>query len=515
MKSISFILLFFLPFQLFAQNRNDFSRVYTKTYLKTSHENFRKAINIADSLYLASKEPYFKAKSLMLSATMMQQAGEIKKAVDYASRAEEICKNADDNVQSAEIYGFLATQYRRLKLYDQSISYILKASEQAEHIKDTKVRNTIKGLISQEHANYEIDQRYYKKAMPLIEKSQAYFREKKANKEFFLASNERLMADCFFGLAKYDDALSHYTIALKLLKKHPDNFLKGFIYKGISAVYIKKRNITDAKIYIDLTQKIADKTQYLDLKKAIYKTSQEYYILEKNLEKFSQLKNKEDAITQAISEKENTFINDEQTKLLDTNKVLRQNNLLFILTSGGILTILVSIFFFYYKRNSHIKSKISLLEDTLKSKNKVNHRTTKNIKTIKLEVEEKILKKLESFENSTIFIKKSFSLSALATYCDTNTKYLSIVINSHKQKDFNNYINELRIKYLVNKIRTEPQYLKYKIVSLAELAGFSTQSKFIGAFKKEMSVTPSVFIKSMEEQHFYAQNTDLAAKESL
>lgn len=510
MKSAFFILLFLASLTFPAQNRSDFNKVYTKTYIKTSHDDLKKAMKIADSLYSASQEPYFKAKSLMLSAALLQEAGEVKKAVDYASKAEEICENSNDHVQSAEIYGFLATQYRRLKLYDQSISYILKASEQAEHIEDTKIRNTIAGLIAQEHANYEIDQRNYKKAIPLIEKSQNYFRENTANKELFLASNERLTADCLFGLAKYDDALSHYTIALKLLKKYPDNFLKGFIYNGMSAVYIKKRNIPDAKTYIDLTQKIADKTQYLDLKKEIYKTSQEYYVLEKNLEKFSQLKNKEDAITEAISEKENTFINDEQTKLLDTNKVLHQNNLLLILASACILIILGIIFYFYYKRNHRVKSKILLLEDTLKSKNKVNDRTAKNIKTIKPEVEEKILKKLESFENSTIFIKKSVSLSALATYCDTNTKYLSIVINSHKQKDFNNYINELRIKYLVSKIRTEPQYLKYKIVSLAELAGFSTQSKFIEAFKKEMAVTPSVFIKSIEDSHLNTQKPESA-----
>ena len=499
MKSILFILLFLASLALPAQNRGDFNKVYSKTYIKTSHNDFKKAMSIADSLYSASEEPYFKAKSLMLSATLLQEAGEVKKAVDYASKAEEICENSNDHVQSAEIYGFLATQYRRLKLYDQSISYIQKASEQAGYIEDTNVRNTISGLIMQEHANYEIDQKNYKKAILLIEKSQASFRKNKANKELFLASNERLLADCLYDLTEYDASLYHYTTALKLLNKFPDNFLKGFIYNGISAVYIKKRNIKEAKNYINLTQKIAEKTQYLDLKKEIYKTSQEYYILEHNIEKFSQLKKKEDIISEAISEKKNTFINNEQTKLLDTNKTLHQNNLFLILASGGTLTILGILSFFYYKKSNLVKSKISQLEGSLKNITKVNRKTTENIKTIKPHVEEKILKKLEVFENSAMFLKKNVSLSALATYCDTNTKYLSIVINAHKQKDFNNYINELRIKHLVNKIRTEPQYLKYKIVSLAELAGFSTQSKFIEAFKKEMMVTPSVFIKSLEE----------------
>ncbi|MBL3547282.1 AraC family transcriptional regulator [Chryseobacterium sp. KMC2] len=500
MKSILFILLFLLSLALPAQNKSDFNKVYTKTYIKTSHEDFKKAMNIADSLYSASEEPYFKAKSLMLSATLLQEAGDVKKAVDYAIKAEEICEKSKDHVQTAEIYGFLATQFRKLKLYNQSISYIRKAGEQAEQIENTTVKSTILGLIIQEHASYEIDQKNYKKAILLIEKSQVYFRENKTNKELFLASNERLLADSFYDLGEYDQSLSHYTIALELLGKFPDNFLKGFIYNGISAIYIKKRNVKYAKTYVDLAQKIADKTQYLDLKKEIYKTSQEYYVLEKNIEKFSQLKRKEDAISEVISEKKNTFINNEQTKLLDKNNALYQNNLLLILASCGSLTILGIMFFFYYRKDSLLKAKLSLLEDALKSRTKANHKTTENIKMIKPEVEEKILKKLEAFENSNMFVQKNISLSVLSIYCNTNTKYLSIVINSHKQKDFNNYINELRIKYLVYKIKTEPQYLKYKIVSLAELAGFSTQSKFIEAFKKEMSVTPSLFIKSIEDQ---------------
>ncbi|MBM7420276.1 MULTISPECIES: helix-turn-helix domain-containing protein [Chryseobacterium] len=502
MKSIFILLILLLSLLLPAQSKSEFDKVYSETYLKTSHTDFKKALEIADSLYSVSKEPYFKAKSLMLSATLFQEAGEVKKAVDYASKAEIICKDSKDQIQSAEIFGFLATQFRRLKLYDQSISYIDKATAQANQIEDLSIRNTILGLITQEHATYEIDQKNYNKAIILIEKSQVYFRKgKKPNDGIFLASNERLLGDCLYYLKQYDQSLVHYTIALGMLGKLPDNFLKGFIYNGIAAVYIKKGELIEAKKYSDLSQNIADKTQYLELKKNIYKTSQEYYYLEKNIEKFSHLKNKEDAVTEEISEKNSTFINNQQTKLLDNSKTLQNNNFMLILISTLILVILGFVFFFYYKKNILVRSKISSLEEALLNKIKNNPKTTETSKTVKPEVIEKILKKLDAFENSTLFIQKNISLSSLSTYCNTNSKYLSIVINTHKQKDFHNYINELRIKYLVDKIKTEPQYLKYKIVSLGELAGFTTQSKFIEAFKKEMLVTPSSFIKSIENQY--------------
>lgn len=479
-----------------AQSRSDFNKVYTTTYLKTSHHDLKRALSVADSLYSASEEPYFKVKSLMLSATLLQEAGEVKKAVDFAIKAEDLCKFSNDQIQIAEIYGFLSTQYRRLNLYDQSLSYIKKAGEQADQIGNQMVRNNILGLITQENANYEIDLKNYKKAISLIEKSQAYFRQNKTNEVLFLASNERLLGDCRYHLKEYDHSLSHYKTALELLKKFPDNFLKGFIYNGISAVYIKMENIKEAKKYIDLTQKTADETQYLDLKKEIYKTSQEYYILEKNLDKISLLKNKEEAVTEIISKKKDSFINTEQTKLLNKNNKLNdQNNFFLILASFGVISILSIMIFLFYKKNND-KTKIGI--QTNSRHGKVSRASENNIRVIKPEVEDKILKKLEIFEEQALFIDKSVSLSSLSTYCDTNSKYLSIVINTHKQKDFNNYINELRIKYLVKKIRTEPDFRKYKIISLADLVGFSTQSKFVEAFKKETSLTPSLFIKSIE-----------------
>lgn len=85
--------------------------------------------------------------------------------------------------------------------------------------------------------------------------------------------------------------------------------------------------------------------------------------------------------------------------------------------------------------------------------------------------EQKLLLRLREFENSTLFTK-NISLSYLATYCGANTRYISYIINTYKKKDFNNYINELRIKYIVFKLEKMPQYRKYKVATLAEEAGF-------------------------------------------
>jgi YesN/AraC family two-component response regulator len=116
------------------------------------------------------------------------------------------------------------------------------------------------------------------------------------------------------------------------------------------------------------------------------------------------------------------------------------------------------------------------------------------------ETEQKLLAKLKKFEKSNLFNNKNISLPFLAGHFETNTKYLSYVINTYKKKDFNNYINELRINYIIEKLKNDPQYRNYKMASLADEVGFSSHSKFSKIFKKVTTLSPSLFIKYLQEE---------------
>ena len=93
-----------------------------------------------------------------------------------------------------------------------------------------------------------------------------------------------------------------------------------------------------------------------------------------------------------------------------------------------------------------------------------------------------MVQKLTQFENSKHFTKQDMSLAMLASQFDTNTKYLSEVINTHKNKNFNSYINELRINYIIDKLKNNNKYSQYKISYLAEESGFSSHSSFATVF---------------------------------
>ncbi len=125
--------------------------------------------------------------------------------------------------------------------------------------------------------------------------------------------------------------------------------------------------------------------------------------------------------------------------------------------------------------------------------------TTKAL-NIPKETEEQLLIKLKEFENSLDFTSKEISLSRLALQFETNTKYLSELINAHKQKNFNTYINELRINYITDKLKNDPQYLQYKISYLAEDSGFSSHSVFATVFKSVTGISPTTFITILQNK---------------
>ena len=112
-----------------------------------------------------------------------------------------------------------------------------------------------------------------------------------------------------------------------------------------------------------------------------------------------------------------------------------------------------------------------------------------------------MIEKLNRFEAQKKFLNPQITLADLAEDFDTNTRYLSEIIFKTKQENYRTYINNLRIKYILNKLQTEPVYLNYKINALAEEAGFMSKSSFINAFKNYTDYTPKIFIKSLTENY--------------
>ncbi|WP_379963921.1 helix-turn-helix domain-containing protein [Epilithonimonas sp. UC225_85] len=137
----------------------------------------------------------------------------------------------------------------------------------------------------------------------------------------------------------------------------------------------------------------------------------------------------------------------------------------------------------------------------IKSKNivEIKQETDPKIFNIPDKTEKDLLHKLNLYESSGNFTQKNISLKTLSQQLETNPRYLSEIVNKHKNTNFSTYINELRIDYILKKLKEYPDYRKYKVSYLAEECGFSSHSLFTMVFKNKVGVSPIDYIQDLEK----------------
>ncbi len=82
-----------------------------------------------------------------------------------------------------------------------------------------------------------------------------------------------------------------------------------------------------------------------------------------------------------------------------------------------------------------------------------------------------------------------YSAKKLATELQTNTRYLSAVINSRFGTNYSCLVNEYRIKDALH-LLTDKRYADKNVEDVSTMVGFSNRQSFYAAFYRVMGVTP-------------------------
>lgn len=154
---------------------------------------------------------------------------------------------------------------------------------------------------------------------------------------------------------------------------------------------------------------------------------------------------------------------------------------------------------FYFNKQKQYKKRFnSLLEKGLSLPTENNK--TPSSGGISAHVIEQILNQLEEFEQSEAYLAQDVSLQSVAKKFKTNSSYLSKVINLKKDKNFSQYINELRIEFAVNELKRNARFRKYTIRAIAEEVGFGNSQSFSKAFYKRTGLQPSYFVRNLNKR---------------
>lgn len=171
------------------------------------------------------------------------------------------------------------------------------------------------------------------------------------------------------------------------------------------------------------------------------------------------------------------------------------------------ILLLIILFLIQYKKHKTYKNRFNKIIselDTRKEKNVSSYKSSTNEKKLLDTIDEAtvttIVNKLADFEEKKGFLQKDLTLSILAKKCATNTKYLPKIITIYKNKSFVNYINNLRIDYILKELKENTTLQKYTIKTISEEAGFNTPESFARAFKNKTGIRPSYYIRNIKKK---------------
>lgn len=513
--SLRLCLIFFLLsicFNSYAQythHKKNFDSSYYHIATELAATDIERAVAGAENLLNGATDSLQKIKCLMLLATLKERTGKHAEALEYAIKGEVLAEKAGNIQWQIRIAGFLSTTFREVGLIAEGKKYMAVADKINRSSMGSPLFNV---FLHQEKAYYEIEDNQYSKALKEIDSAIVLLNDVPQNKAnpIINATCFQLAGFCYLQLDSLEKSKLSLLKALDLLKDQ-ETELKGFVYQNLGDLALKQQQAEQSKNYLDSALHYSASSQNLNLQLRTYRSLKEYYTRQNKSDSavkfqsmYTKLFESNAALTSSIS-------NDLLEKLgMELEKKDSKNATLYLACGLLLLIIVLIVLYFTYSRRKERKkylAYVARLKDQKALLEQRNFSTTagedrsmiierKPGLVVPAETAERVLADLHRLEQEGYYLKSDVNLSYLSALLKINSKYLSAIINQYKEKDFNNYINELRINYIIEKLQNDQQYLDYKIAYLSQECGFSTHSKFTAAFKAVTGIAPSAFISN-------------------
>lgn len=222
--------------------------------------------------------------------------------------------------------------------------------------------------------------------------------------------------------------------------------------------------------------------------------------LQKNYRELNKLVSKEYDTPHLLSDKENLITS------LNNDKIKTYWGLGFLfltaISLGGF-----AVHQYRIKKQYRSRFEKIIKETNINDNPEINEENVVKIDSIKIEdigiAEElvnQILEKLNRFESNRGYLESNITIQTLSTTFETNTKYVSKIVNVYKGKSFIQYINDLRIEYTISQLQENNKLRKYTIQALALEFGFNNAESFSTAFYKKTGIKPAYFIKELDSK---------------
>ncbi|SHJ46932.1 helix-turn-helix domain-containing protein [Aquimarina spongiae] len=447
------------------QNQKALDAYYKALEIAKALKNYDRELVANSGLVLVYKKTNQYDKALALSKEILQ-------SIDKSSY-----KNTKNHVRtitvSIEVY-LDTEQYDSVLHYAEQGITLSKSLDFKEGLVDLYIK---KGVVFYHRDEYE-------NALNILFKAEEILQTNEVKNKFYPTINcAYFIASCYYKQGKYDQAIT------RLL----DN-IKASEQKDLFNLPVLQSHLLLANCYAaqqDFESALLWNTKYVELNEANQK--------------------RKTATINKIYQKEAQVL---QKGIVDLQDAHRKNER--IKTYGYFLAILLFIILFigavlYFKKQKTYKLRFDRLLQKIDDLETKEHEVTDKKETTKpiLIDDEKVmdvLKGLERLEAQEYYLRLDCNLRSVAKKVKTNSTYLSKIVNIHRQKNFNEYIRDLRIEYVLKRLKNDKKFRSFSIKSIANEIGYKSDYSFAKHFKAKTGLNPSYYIKNLQKQEKSIEN---------
>ncbi|WP_035095445.1 helix-turn-helix domain-containing protein [Aquimarina megaterium] len=408
-------------------------------------------------------------------ASLKEDIGEFEEAaIIYKEVIDYEDKNNISGAEHLVTMLHLADTYRKLEYKDSTTFYNTKGIQ--ESLKDSL--DIYHFFVLHEGINLYYKQQYQSsldsinKALPFIEE--------------FRPREEEALVDAYVYLAKlykeFDEDEKYLEYLLKINESYDRS---GFVSMEMREGY---------ELLIDYYKSIDDKNKQLYYIDKLFAVDS---ILDTNYKSLSKKIVLEYDTPKLLKEKQNLIDALEQKE--------KKTSIKFIIVVFFAVVLIIVVVLIYIKNVRYRKRfkelmQASIPDAAIQKEVLDKHAATPEAIGISEDIVNSVIEGLQKFEDKQGYLSTNITTGELAKKLQTNSKYLSKIINTYKKKSFSVYINELRIEYVIEKLKRESKFRLYTIKAISREIGFNTTEAFSKSFYKKTGIYPSYFIKQLEKE---------------
>jgi AraC-like DNA-binding protein len=451
---------------------------------------------------------------------MYADAGCPEKSVYYYLRALKIREERHQLIDAGYLYCNLSGFYFQPPYTDQGFKTIEKAIDlfrQAKFPKGESYADNLIGMNYFSRMDYQEALKYYRKSLALNSLDTLTIR---SGYSFNLTN----IGDTWLTLTRFDSAQFYYSRALSFSTRDQDYIPMACTYLSLGEMNTQQKKYAKAIEFLNKGLYYSKLANFRAQWEEAYNLLSECYEANGDQEKaLVYLKKRNEIKDSIVTEKAHHEVanmmikyeaqkKDEQISILNVDSHNKQTKIriavfmiLMIFSLSGVLAYLAWL---YYRKKlmpkvrtlDFIQEKITIEKEgdnrRLRALDKILPPKLKPFTTIQqpwAEINKDLMVHLEALLiRDKIYLNEDLTLAETARQLDTNTTYLSRLINEHYQVNFSAFLNRYRIEE-AKKMILDDQFNNFSIEGIAKSSGFRSKSTFNQVFKNSTGLTPTEF----------------------